>query len=182
MRRSRSPRPGRESRARQAIGWLLAGVGVVCLLLTAAALALGARPLVVRTGSMAPRIPVGTVVLARPEAATEVGVGDVVAAVHPDGRRILHRVRRVRPSGHGAVTLVLRGDANDADDPPVTVTRVERPIFAVPTVGRPVTWLGGRWVQYWLGVVSGTLAVVGLTRLRRGRASSPETARVVSAG
>lgn len=148
---------------------MLACVGTVCLALTAAALAIGARPLVVRTGSMAPGIPIGTVVLARPEAATRVRVGDVVAALHPDGRRILHRVRHVQPAGGGAVTLVLRGDANDADDPPVTVARVERPIFVLPGLGRPLTWLGGRWVQFWLGVVSGTLAGFGLVRMRRRR-------------
>jgi len=170
MRRSRSrpTRPERRRPLRRGLAWGLALLGAGCLALTAAGLAAGARPLIVRTGSMAPGMPVGTVVLVRPEPARRARVGEVVAVVRADGRRILHRVRHVRRAGgEGARTLVLRGDRNRADDPPVTVTRVERPLLAVPAVGRPLTWLGGRWTQYWLGVLTGTLALAWLARRRR---------------
>lgn len=66
------------------------------------------------------------------------------------------------------MTLVLRGDRNRADDPPVTVSRVERPLLTVPGVGRPLTWLGGRWSQFWLGVAAG-LAAALLARVLRPR-------------
>lgn len=141
-------------------------LGALCLLLTAWALANGARPLVIRTGSMAPALPVGTVVVVRPEPAGRVAVGDVVAVVRADGRRIMHRVVHVRPAGGGSTTLVLRGDRNRAADPPVTVRAVERPLLTIPAVGRPLTWLRGRWAQYWLGVATGTLALAWIARRR----------------
>jgi signal peptidase len=179
MPRSRSRRTRREARRprRWALAWALALLGAGCLALTAAGLAVGARPLVVRTGSMAPRLPVGTVVLVRPEPAGDVRAGDVVAVVRADGRRILHRVHRVRRAGAGgAMTIVLRGDRNRADDPPVTVSRVERPLLVVPAVGRPLTWLGGRWTQYWLGVLTGVLALAWAARWRWRREAAESAA------
>jgi signal peptidase I len=155
---------------RGALGWALAGFGLACLALTAAGLALGARPLVIRTGSMAPGMPIGTVALVRPEPARLAAVGEVVAVVRADGRRIMHRVQRIQPAGGGAMTLVLRGDRNRTADPPVTVTRIERPLLTIPALGRPVAWLGGRWTQYWLGVLTGVLAFVWLARRRRATA------------
>lgn len=158
-------------RARTVGGIVLAGFGAACLVITVVALVLGARPLVVRTGSMAPELPVGTVVLARPAPATSASVGDVVAVVRPDGKRILHRVARVSPATGGATTLVLRGDRNPRPDPPVVVTRIERPTLTLPHVGRIVTWIQGPWRQYWLGVLTGLLVMlVGLrvTRQRTG--------------
>lgn len=117
---------------------------------------------------MAPKLPVGTVALVKPAPASSARMGEVVAIVRADGRRILHRVRRVRPAGADARTLVLRGDRNRADDPPVTVSRIERPLLVVPGVGRPLTWLGGRWTQYWLGVLTGVLAIAWVA-MRRAR-------------
>jgi hypothetical protein len=83
----------------------------------------------------------------------------------------MHRVVRIRPAGGGAVTLVLRGDRNRTADPPVTVRQVERPLVAVPAVGRPAMWLGGRWAQFWLGVGTGVLGVAW--RVRRARRPAP---------
>ncbi|HZV72168.1 MAG TPA: hypothetical protein VFF79_00480 [Conexibacter sp.] len=180
MPRSRSPRAHERARGIALAGasWLLALVGAACLLLTAWGLLIGARPLVIRTGSMAPAMPVGTVVLVRPQPATDVTVGEVVAIRRSDGRRIMHRVRRARPAGDGSMTLVLRGDRNRAADPAVTVRSVERPVLVVPAVGRPLTWLGGRWVQYWLGVATGLLALAWVAiRRRRDAPEQPGRAR-----
>ncbi len=172
MPRSRSRPPRREPAARHALAWALALLGAGCLALTAAGMAAGARPLIVRTGSMRPVLPIGTVVLVQPEPARSARPGQVLAVLRPDGRRILHRVRWMRPAGGGAMTLVLRGDRNRADDPPVTVTRVERPLLVVPAAGRPLTWLGGRWTQFWLGVATGALALAWLARRRRATAAA----------
>lgn len=182
MPRSRS-RPTRRD-ARRTVTWALALLGAGCLALTAAGLAVGARPLVVRTGSMAPRMPVGTVVLVRPQPARSARPGEVVAVVRADGRRILHRVRQVRRAGGGgAMTIVLRGDRNRTADPPVTVTRIERPLLAVPAVGRPLTWLGGRWTQYWLGVLTGVLVLAWAVRWRHaGTRRTRESLTVSAAG
>jgi signal peptidase len=164
VRRSHSPRPERESRTARALGWLLATVGGACLVLTVAAVALGTRPLVVKTASMAPDLPVGTVALVRSRPASEARLGEIVSIVRPDGRRILHRVVAHRDAQGDRVTIVLRGDRNKASDPPVTVAQVERPLLVVPFAGTSVTWLGGRWVQYWLGVLTGVLALWWLAR------------------
>lgn len=162
---------------RAAGGVLMVVVGAACLLTTAAGFALGARPLVVRTGSMEPTLPVGTVVVARPAPATDAAVGDVVAVVRSDGKRILHRVERSTPAGGDAVTLVLRGDRNQHPDPPLTVSKVERPVLTVPFVGRIVTWLQGPWAQYWLGVLTGAAATVLVARQARRRVERPVRAR-----
>ena len=183
MRRSRSPRPHEASRSLLAatLSWALALLGLACLGLTAWAIAVGARPLVIRTGSMAPSMPVGTVAVVRSEPAAQVRVGDVVAIERNDGRRIMHRVRRASAAGDGAMTLVLRGDRNRAADPPVTVSSVERPLLVVPAVGRPLGWLGGRWIQYWLGVLTGVLALAWMA-LRRRRLEAADAARAPARG
>ncbi len=152
---------------RTALSWTLAALGTACLALTVVALVFGARPLVVRTGSMAPGLPIGTVALVRPEPAASAAVGDVVAVVRADGRRIVHRVQSVRQAGAGTRTLVLRGDRNRTADPAVTVATIERPVLVVPAMGRPLSWLGGRWVQYWLGVATGLLALTWVALRRR---------------
>ena len=136
---------------------------------------------------MAPRLPVGTVVLVRPEPARLARRGDVVAVVRADGRRILHRVRRIGSAGGGAMTIVLRGDRNRTADPPVTVARIERPLLAVPAAGRPLTWLGGRWTQFWLGVLTGVLVLAWAARwrgaaARRSRQSCAPRASCVATG
>lgn len=168
---TRSPRPHehRHPVLVGALSWALALLGLLCLTLNAWALAIGARPLAIRTGSMAPSMPVGTVAVVKPESATRFEVGDVVAIERNDGRRIMHRVRRARAAGGGSMTLVLRGDRNRAADPPVTVRRVERLVLVVPAAGRPLTWLSGRWAQYWLGVATGVLALLWVS-LRQRRA------------
>lgn len=167
---SPSPRP-HERRgggiARTTLSWALALVGAACLALTAAAFVLGTRPLIVRTGSMAPELPVGTVALVREVPATRASVGDVVAVRRADGVRIMHRVRRAQPAGGDAMTLVLRGDRNRASDPPVTVRTIERPLLVVPAAGQPLTWLRGRWAQYWLGVATGVLGLAWVAIRRR---------------
>ena len=172
---SRSPR-AHERRRRflvATLSWALALLGLLCLLLTAWAISVGARPLVIKTGSMAPELPVGTVAVVRPESAARVSVGDVVAVERNDGRRIMHRVQGARPAGDGSTTLVLRGDRNRAADPPMTVRSVERPILVLPAVGRPLTWLRGRWVQYWLGVVTGVLGLLWVVIRQRRAAELP---------
>jgi signal peptidase len=172
--------PRRELRAGaaalRAVGWALALLGALSLALTAYGIAVGATPLVVKSGSMRPRLPVGTVVIVRPAAARSVRVGEVVAVRRVDGRRILHRVRSLRAAGGGAVTLVVKGDRNRAADPPLTVTRVERPLVTVPWLASPIGWLDGPWTQFWLGVLTGAAALGWLLGPRRA-SGPPATAR-----
>ncbi len=180
--RVRPQRPPWELRTAtlRAVSWALALFGALCLGLTAWGIAVGATPLIVKTGSMRPQLPVGTVVIARPVPATSVRVGEVVAVRRSDGKRILHRVRSIRSAGGAAVTLVVKGDRNRAADPPLTTTRVERPIFTVPWLATPINWFQNPWMQYWLGVLTGAVALGWLLERRRRGSGAQGPAREAS--
>ncbi len=93
---------------------------------------------VVLTASMAPQIPVGSVVMAVPVGRAELAVGDVVTyqrAEEPD-LPVTHRIVAMR-AVPGAIIARTKGDANDVQDPweiqlGPTVLRVA---FAVPLAG-----------------------------------------------
>jgi hypothetical protein len=88
----------------------------------------------------------------------------------------MHRVQSLRAAGGGAVTMVVKGDRNREADPPLTVTKVERPIAVVPWLGQPIEWIDNPWVEYWLGVLTSAIALAWLVdRRRRGgrRAGAP---------
>lgn len=75
------------------------------------------QALVVRSGSMAPTIPTGSIVFYRKVAAKDVKVGDVIVFSRPDdpSERVTHRVYRIGSSATGRY-FVTKGDANGAPD------------------------------------------------------------------
>lgn len=107
-------------------GRLAGRVAVVLAVVVLAAVSLGPqsgrfRTLTVLTGSMAPTIPLGSVVLVVPVPIDEVAVGDVITYAIPvdDHRVVTHRVVEVLEPG----VVRTRGDANTADDPWVAKLR-----------------------------------------------------------
>ncbi|WP_182047179.1 S24/S26 family peptidase [Curtobacterium sp. ME26] len=129
---------------------------------SAAPALLGWHPTTVMTGSMAPRLLPGDVVVSRPVAPAEVRPGQVLLADDPDhpGRLRMHRF--VEPGGDG--TVVTKGDANPrADSTPIERSAVHGvAALRVPFVASPVLWVReGRWVE--TGVL--TLVVVALLAL-----------------
>lgn len=132
-----------------------------------AGLVLDVRPLVVVSGSMEPGMPVGSLIAGRTVPADQVEVGDVVTVPRREGTTdlVTHRVVEVRtPDGAdpGVRELVLRGDANETDDPmPYVVAEARRHVATVPGGGYVVRTLqSGRGVV----VVGGVLvAAVVLT-------------------
>ncbi|MEV7933956.1 S24/S26 family peptidase [Curtobacterium sp. NPDC089185] len=129
---------------------------------SAAPALLGWHPTTVVTGSMAPRLLPGDVVVSRPVAPAEVRPGQVLLADDPDhpGRLRMHRF--VEPGGDG--TVVTKGDANPrADSTPIERSAVHGvAALRVPFVASPVLWVReGRWVE--TGVL--TLVVVALLAL-----------------
>ncbi|WIB00792.1 S24/S26 family peptidase [Curtobacterium sp. MCBA15_012] len=130
---------------------------VVGLALWAAAPAvLGWQPTTVVTGSMAPRLTPGDVVVSRPVPEPDVVPGRVLLADDPDqpGHLRLHRYVEARDDG----TLVTKGDANPAaDSTPLDRSAVHGVGYLrVPWVGVPVAWAHeGRW-----GAVAGAAAVL----------------------
>jgi len=118
-----------------------AAAGVACALAAVALLLAGWRPVVLVSGSMAPAMPAGTLVLVRPVPAGEVRVGDVVTVPVPGtDARVTHRVTGLAHDDDGT-RATLRGDANATDDAaayPLGDT-VLRAAASVPGLGRAVT-------------------------------------------
>jgi len=96
------------------------------------------QALVVRSGSMAPTIPTGSIVFYTKKAAEKVKVGDVIVFSRPGvpNEKVTHRVVKIRtgPTGNYFVT---KGDANGAPDdwqvPAVGIGWVAA--FHVPSIG-----------------------------------------------
>jgi len=75
------------------------------------------QALVVRSGSMSPTIPTGSVVFYHRVAASQVKVGDVIVFARPGNasERVTHRVVRIEKGATGRY-FVTKGDANGAVD------------------------------------------------------------------
>lgn len=137
---------GRVGRAAgDAVLFLLATAGAVCIALVAAALAFNVTIMLFATGSMSPTIPAGSAALVREIPAAEVRLGDVVT-VERDGRLpVTHRVVGIEASPNGDDehrALTLRGDANPVDDPsPYDVATVRIVLWSVPGVAGVITAL-----------------------------------------
>ncbi len=112
-----------------AISWLLAAAP--SLLLGAGRLA-GFEALVVQSGSMEPRIPVGSLAVADMHCDYgSIEKGDIIIFQAGEGR-VMHRVYAVTEEG-----LETKGDANEVTDG-ITTTRenlVGRVVFHVPYLG-----------------------------------------------
>lgn len=107
------------------VGSVVLGIAVAVALAAAAAIAVvpalaGAKAMTVLSGSMAPALPVGSIVVARPVPPAEIVAGDVITytdrdPASPATRVVTHRVTDVAP-GPGGPTFGTKGDANDAPD------------------------------------------------------------------
>jgi signal peptidase len=94
------------------------------------------QALVVRSGSMAPKIPTGSVVFYSKLAADKVKVGQIIVFSRPGqpGERVTHRVFKIGKSPTGPY-FITKGDANGAPDD-----------WRVPAVG--TGWVAGLHVPY----------------------------------
>ncbi|WP_328447993.1 signal peptidase I [Streptomyces sp. NBC_00386] len=72
----------------------------------------------VLSGSMEPKLPTGSVVIAQREPVKSLKVGDIVIFHRPDEpeRQVVHRIVKITPSAEGPV-LETKGDANRTQDP-----------------------------------------------------------------
>ncbi|MFG2078382.1 signal peptidase I [Nonomuraea maritima] len=106
----------------------------------APALLPGWRTSVILTGSMAPQIMPGDVVLFERRPAHTLGPGAVVLFAHPHrpDQLLTHRIREVRPDGR----IVTVGDANlRPDATPIGPDQVlGQGRLRVPWIGLPVVW------------------------------------------
>lgn len=146
---------------------LAALLGLLVLAATVTASAMGLRPLVVRSGSMEPRIATGSMVLVRDVPATQLRVGDVVAVDLPGDVRVIHRVVAVEAADAGLTSLRLKGDANDDPDPaPVLVRRAGLLVGSAPGVGRAAAWLATAQGGFTMGLLVAGGVLVAVRRRR----------------
>lgn len=116
---------------------IIVALGAVTIVVPAA---VGGMPLSVLTGSMRPTYPPGTLVVIKPAAPEEIGVGDVITFQIESGKPAVatHRViARSTDSGTGEVRFTTQGDANNTPDPePVRPVQVRGTVwYAIPYLG-----------------------------------------------
>lgn len=116
---------------------LLLGIAVATVLFVVAVVGLGWKPYVVMSGSMAPAMRPGDLILVDPHAES-VAVSEVVTYTDPRGV-VTHRVLSQGEDG----TFQLKADANPQPDTgPVARTQVIGPVrLVLPKVGWPVLQL-----------------------------------------
>jgi signal peptidase I len=152
---------------REALLTAAAVFGVICAVAALGAVVFDVRPLIFRTGSMAPEMPTGALALARTVPADELDVGDVVSVRRADGVRVTHRVVDLRPAG-STVELTLQGDGNtDPDAVPYPVREADRVFWSQPGLGRVVHQLESPPVMFACGVVVGAVFATALRRRRQ---------------
>ncbi len=155
---------------------LVVGATASIAIATLTLLALGYRPLIVRSASMAPHLIVGDVVIVEWTRAEDLHPGAIVTLEDPEtGELLTHRVRHIalRPN---AVEIETRGDANDTSEyftraPTAIVARVE---WTIPRVGSAVIGLGSPEARWTLGLLS---AAFGLVVVASGNRSKRPAAR-----
>ena len=157
------------TRTRRALGrlwsaaaWLVV-LGAVAALLAAVLVPrlAGATPYTVLTGSMQPDLPPGSLVVVRPVAAQDVGVGSVITYQLASGEAtvVTHRVVAVRMGADGEPSYRTQGDANDVPDQGwVRPVQVRGELwYSVPHLGRLGVLVGTHQRELAVYVVSGTL-------------------------
>ncbi len=105
--------------------------------------ALGGRLVTVTGGSMAPGIPVGSLVVEAPVEPDQLQVGEVVTLRTGSGHLVTHRIVRLAAIG-STVYVETRGDANATPDPVITraASVVGRMVLAIPYVGAAALAIG----------------------------------------
>jgi signal peptidase I len=145
------------------IGRFFAGIVAVSVLLSAlllaaiatlVPLALGWDPVALTSGSMAPAVDAGDVLLAAPHDGYGLGPGSIVVFADPSGHgTITHRIVAVNPDG----TYTTKGDAQPRIDStplePDQVLGVGRVLVA--KIAMPLVWW---WQGKWLQLVLFTMA------------------------
>ncbi|MFJ6094913.1 signal peptidase I [Williamsia muralis] len=117
--------------------------GLMCIIAAVLALTLGIRPLIVRSGSMEPAMPVGSLVLAKEVDASALDSGDIVSVKRADGSLLTHRLVAIDSLTQGTATFRMKGDANASEDPaPYVTSSADRVFFTIPAAGYAVSWLG----------------------------------------
>jgi signal peptidase I len=114
---------------------------------TVGAHVLGWRLVVVRSGSMGDRAPVGALALAGPTPGDRIDIGDLVVMTHPDSPTITHEVIDLFEEDD-LLMAVTKGAANPDQDPfPYTLDGDAMTVRAIiPGAGRVVAMVRAYWL------------------------------------
>jgi signal peptidase I len=147
---------------------LVSGLAVLGLVAYAGLFAAGFRTAAVYSGSMVPKLQVGSLAFERPVDASSVRVGDVITFSDPyvRGRLVTHRIIRIVRTDHG-LAYRTKGDANPTRDPwtialPAQVGKVS---FSVPYAGYLLVYTRTREVRTALIALTAASLLFGMLRL-----------------
>jgi signal peptidase len=166
-RTERRPAPTRAGGAARFVGTVVAFMVLLAAAFVLAAAVVvpriaGATPYTVLTGSMSPAYPPGTMIVARPADAGDIGIGSVITFQLVSGKPEVatHRVVAIARNPDGRVRFQTRGDANNGPDPKwVRPEQVRGKLwYAVPGLGRVSPLLTGEQRQRGVQVVAFLLA------------------------
>jgi signal peptidase len=147
---------------------LALGLVVVAALAYAGLFLFGYAPVVVYSGSMEPRIPVGSLAVTKPVPARSIKVGDVITFADPyvANKLVTHRVVRIVERPNRALAYRTKGDANAVRDPWLVElpNEVGRFKFAVPWVGYGLVYARTREARTLVILLIAALALVPLLR------------------
>lgn len=141
---------------------VLSIAGALSIIFVIVGLTMNVSIMMFRTGSMDPTIPAGSIALVKEIPATEMNEGDIITVDRGTGLLpVTHRVTDISnvDEATGAVTFVMRGDANDFDDQdPYTATTVQRTFFSIPGIAPVIQQLQNPFVLG--GLTLGATALV----------------------
>ena len=122
----------------------------------------GARLLAIRTGSMEPTMPVGSLILATVVDPATLVAGDVVTVQLDGGSTLTHRINGIVEQDNGRM-FELKGDANAVHDPVLVVADqvVGRVDLAIPLLGYLLAMLSMPTGIAALLSIGGTLLTAG---------------------
>ena len=124
---------------------------------------------------MSPAYPPGTMIVARPRAVDDIGVGAVITyqLVSRQPEVVTHRVDAVARHPDGRVRFQTRGDANNGPDPQWVRPEQVRGVlwYAVPGLGHLSWLLTGEQRQWGVQVVAFLLLGYAAVMFVRGRRS-----------
>lgn len=173
-RRSSLAREAAPRKPLRTAGSLLASVMVVValgafLFLTVGPRVMGYQTSTMLTGSMAPLINPGDVVVTVPVPVRSVRVGDVITYHIPveDQRVVTHRITRVTTSAEGTTTVRTKGDANTGADPWTAALQgptVDKHVLTIPFAGHVIRGLREPVVLYTLTYGAPAILVLGVLR------------------
>ncbi|MEQ4564598.1 signal peptidase I [Paenarthrobacter sp. CAP02] len=188
---------GERSTFRRITSLAVKSVGVGTLVLAALVflfLAIGPRVLgyqtsTMLTGSMAPLINPGDVVVTVPTPISDVKVGDIITYHIPveDQRVETHRITEITPTADGGVAVQTKGDANNGIDPWIATLQgktVDKQVATIPYVGNAIRALREPMVRNILMYGAPAILVIGMLAsiwTKDGNKTTPKGAAVPQA-